>query len=382
MTAALETATVGLRILFVTPRYLPEMGGVERHVAEVARRLVHRGCAVTVLTTDRSGALPERERVDGVDVRRVRAYPRGGDLHFAPALKRAIAAGSFDLVHLQSYHTLVAPMAMRAARAAGLPYVVTFHGGGHSSRLRHLARPLQRRALRPLLAGARRLVAVARFEVEHYGRELGLGPERFVVIPNGAELPAPPASRAAESPVDRGTLIASVGRLERYKGHHRAIAALPHVLREQPDARLWIAGSGPYEAPLRKLAARLGVADRVEIRAVPADEPARLAQELSRTSLVVLLSEFETHPIAALEARSLGRPLLVADGSGLSELAESGQARSVAHKAPPQRVASAMLESLRSPLAAPPLRPFTWEDCAAGLHALYGEVVWEARCAS
>src|SRR5207244_13325137 len=95
-------------------------------------------------------------------------------------------------------------------------------------------------------------------------------------------------------------VIASVGRLERYKGHHRVVAALPHVLRVRPDAALWIVGTGPEEAALRRQADALGVGDRVELRSVPADEPAAMAALLAQTSLVVSLSEFETHPVAAL----------------------------------------------------------------------------------
>ena len=124
-----------------------------------------------------------------------------------------------------------------------LPFVLTFHGGGHSSRPPSAPARAQRAALRPLLARAKKLVAVAEFEVDLYGPELRLPRDRFVVIPNGADLPKPVTSRVAED----GVLIASVGRLERYKGHQRAIAALPHLLEHEPRARLWIAGSGPYE---------------------------------------------------------------------------------------------------------------------------------------
>ena len=142
---------------------------------------------------------------------------------------------------------------MLAALRAGIPYVVTFHGGGHSSRLRNALRGAQQRLLRPLLARAERLVAVAEFEIGHFGERLHLPPERFALIPNGSDLPrVSPRSDADEAPA--GPLIASIGRLERYKGHHRLIAALPLILAAQPDARLWIAGTGPYEDALRALA--------------------------------------------------------------------------------------------------------------------------------
>jgi glycosyltransferase involved in cell wall biosynthesis len=367
-----------MRVLMVTPLFLPEIGGVERHVQEVASRLTASGCEVTVLTTDRSRRLAAREVRDGFEVRRVRAWPKHSDLRLAPALGRRIAADRWDVVHVQSYHTFVAPHAMWAAIRQGLPFIVSFHGGGHSSRLRQLLRPAQRAALRPLLARALRLVAVADFEVDLYGRELRLPRDRFVVIPNGADLPKPATSSVAGD----GILIASVGRLERYKGHHRAIAALPHLLEHEPRARLWIAGSGPYERRLRRLARRSGVADRVDIHAVPAADREAMAAALARASLVVLLSEFETHPIGALEARALERPLLVADTSGLHELAERGEARAVSLDASPREVAAAMLRQLRDPIAAPPPQAFTWDDCASELEALYRTVIEEAACAS
>lgn len=152
-----------LRILMVTPRYLPYMGGVENHVYQVARRLVQAGVDITVLTTDPSQQLPMVEQMEGINVRRIAAYPARRDYHFAPALSGLIRRGAWDLVHVQSYHTLVAPLAMWAAWRAGLPYVVTFHGGGHSSALRNRMRGAQQTLLRPLLARAEKLIAVANF---------------------------------------------------------------------------------------------------------------------------------------------------------------------------------------------------------------------------
>ena len=64
-----------VRILMVTPRFLPEVGGVEMHVAEVVRRIAASDHGVTVLTTDRSGRLPKEEEWNGVAIRRVRAWP-------------------------------------------------------------------------------------------------------------------------------------------------------------------------------------------------------------------------------------------------------------------------------------------------------------------
>jgi glycogen synthase len=368
----------GKRLLYVTPRFAPLMGGVETHVEQIARRMAGAGLNIHVLTTN-PGGLPAEEVRDGVHIQRVGYWPRQGDLYFAPEMGQVIRRGGWDLVHLQSYHTLVAPMAMLAARRAGIPYLVTFHGGGHSSRMRTAIRRLQHRLLKPLLSQAERLVAVAQFEIPYFSSRLGISPDKFVLIPNGADLPAVPS---VDGTVKNGTVIASIGRLERYKGHHRILAAMPHILHRRPDARLWVAGTGPYEGELRRQAERLGMTERVEIRAVPMAERQQMARELSQVDLVVLLSEYETHPIGVLEALSLGRPVLVADTTGLGELSRKGWARAVPLNSSPQQVAQAALAQMEQPLLPKKLDLFTWDDCASGLLALYRSIWEEAECAS
>ena len=151
-----------VRVLVVTPQYLPDLGGIEQHVHATATRIARRGdIALTVLATDRTGNRPVVADGGGFTVRRVRAYPRHRDYYVAPGLGRVIRDGDYDLVHCQGIHTAVPVLAMRAARRAGLPYLVSLHTGGHSSRLRNRLRTAQWRALGPWLRGAAAVVAVS-----------------------------------------------------------------------------------------------------------------------------------------------------------------------------------------------------------------------------
>jgi glycosyltransferase involved in cell wall biosynthesis len=347
------------------------MGGVESHVYEVSRRLAAEGLAVTVLTADPSGQLPGVEILEGVEVRRVRAWPKKMDYYFAPGIYRAVRQGHWDLVHIQSYHTFVPLLAMAAAWKSRIPFVVTFHGGGHSSRFRNRIRKLQRAFLGAFLRRAARLVAVARFETAQYGEELHIPENRFTLIPNGCNLPKAVLDRQAPP----GHLIASVGRLESYKGHQRLIEAMPSILEKVPDSKLWIAGSGPEEPRLQRSIERLDIQHRVEIRPIPIHDRQVMAEELSNASLFVLLSEFETHPIAVLEAISLGVPALVTDTSGLRELAENGLAHSIPLSSTSEEIARAVVEMLQHPQKPPQVQLTTWDDCARDLSRLYREIL-------
>ncbi|HWO84681.1 MAG TPA: glycosyltransferase [Solirubrobacterales bacterium] len=361
------------RVLMVTPRSPLEQGGVERHVMEVSRRMAAAGVHVEVLCTDPELDAARTEVRDGVRIRTVRAWPRGRDWYLAPGIWREMGRERWDLVHVQSYHTLVAPLAMLRALTLRLPYVVTFHGGGHSSEVRNRSRGLQMRLLRPLLRRAARLVAIARFEVEEYGAALGMPPERWAFIPNGTDLSFSDAGLAGAEP--EVPTLASIGRLERYKGHHRVLEAFPHVLEREPRARLLIVGKGPYEDDLRRQAEELGVAEQVEITSVPPDDPEGMAALLGRASLVVLMSEFESHPLVALEAAAARRRLLVAEAGGLREIAEDGFGRGIPLESTPEQVAAAALEELEKPLPQRSPSLTSWDQCATALLDLYGSLL-------
>ncbi len=358
-------------MLFVTPRYAPFVGGIETHVSEVGRRLAAHGFEITVLTVDPLRTLPPEED-RGVE-RIIRVGSTGGDLYWSPELYRTVRAGRWDLVHCQGIHTLVPVLAMLAARRTRTPYLVTFHTGGHDSRVRMKLRWLQWLVLAPLLRGAAALIAVSRFEAALWHRVPGLRTVPIEIVPNGAGMP-----EVDPMPTPDANLVVSVGRLVRYKGHQRAIAALVELRRMRPAARLRIVGSGRYGDALRRSAARLGVAEHVEIAGIPGDDRVGMARLLASAGVVMLLSEYEAHPVAVMEAASLGRPVIAAETTGLRELIARGLARGVALDASPAAVAKVMAEALDA--APPPRVPLPrWDDCAEALLRRYRLLVASAR---
>lgn len=365
------------RVLQVVQRFAPELGGLETHVAEVTKRLAGtRDTEVTVLTTDRTGELPREDIVGGVRVIRRRSYRRDGEEYFAPGIVRVIRRGGWDLVHVQGSQTTVPTLAMLAARSARIPYVLTFHSGGHSSDRHAPITRVQNRINRPLLARAAKLIAVSRFERTKFVEVTGLPAERFEVVQNGGALPPVPTGAA---PV-RGSIVTS-GRLEQYKGHHRVIAALPLIRAQLPEATLTVLGSGPYEAELRKLAEAKGVADAVTFRHLLPAERSEMAAILSRSAVMAALSSYEAHPVAVMEAVALGLPVVGCDVAGIGDLVEDGLVTGVPLDADDAQVAEALLEQLRasdgSPHRPPEIELPTWEGAADAIADIYRAVLDE-----
>src|SRR5690348_10774946 len=103
----------GLKILMITPRYFPHMGGIETHVHEVGRRLARQGVSVTLLTTEPLELyhqFPRESSDEGMRVIRVKAWPPGRDYYIAPEIFSLVKRGAWDLIHCQGCHTFVPPL--------------------------------------------------------------------------------------------------------------------------------------------------------------------------------------------------------------------------------------------------------------------------------
>lgn len=363
-----------LKILMVAARYYPFMGGIETHIHEVSRRMVALGHEVHLVTTDPKGTLPEQEDVDGVQVTRVPAWPRQRDYYFAPSIWKHFKRINADILHIQGYHTLVPPLAIAAALRLKLPFVISFHSGGHSLDWRNKIRGMQQRALAPLFRRADHWIGVSEFEADHFSKVMNIPRENFTVVPNGAQLPVP-SGTAGQTTDPEAPLILSIGRLERYKGHHRAITAFPHVLKRYPRARLRVLGEGPYKEELIKLVQKMGLSEQVEVGGIPSGNRQDMADLLVSASLVVLLSDYEAHPVAVTEALSLKRPILGTNTSGCGELAAKGLIASVELGASDEDTADAMIETMTNWRPSVAINLPNWDDCTEQLMTIYRHVV-------
>jgi glycosyltransferase involved in cell wall biosynthesis len=362
-----------LKIMLVAHKFPPFVGGIEIHTYEVGRRMASLGHAVTVVTGDPSETLPSNEMVSGMRVLRLPVYPRSSDIFFAPGIFGLVGRERWDVAHVQGFHTLVPPLAMMALLRCKLPFVMTFHSGGHSASWRNRVRGLQAEVLRPLLMRASHLVAVSQFEAQHFATGLRIPRDRIEIVPNGAEIE--PVADVEARPPD-APLILSVGRLERYKGHHRVIEAFDQFRRLVPKAELRVIGEGPFKPQLLEQVKKFGLNGCATVGAIPSSDRRSMARMLSSASLIMLLSEYEAHPVAALEAISLGRKIIATNSTGFAEMVDKGLIRGVDPKVSAAELVNAMVQELSRPnLAVTSQLTCDWDMCAGKLLQIYRRVL-------
>jgi glycosyltransferase involved in cell wall biosynthesis len=314
-----------MRVLLLHNRYRSQ-GGEERAVADLGRLLRDRGHQVELLERSSDGL----GRVDAA-----RALATGGD--DPDQVGHAVRRLKADVVHAHNLHPLFGWRALAAARAAGARIVVHLHNfrlfcaiaigyrdgspcfrcHGRDTwpglRLRCRGSLAEAAAYAyglhsqqpKLLESADAFVAVSAATARRL-IELGLPAPRTHSLTNFIAASAfAPASNAAHG----GYAMVS-GRLVEEKGFDTAI-----VVAAQAAVPLVVAGEGPDEARLRRVAAG------ADVRFTGRLEPHALADVRRGAAAVLVPSRWEEPcPYAALDALAAGVPVLASDRGGLPEM--------------------------------------------------------------
>ena len=299
-----------MKILYVSPGFPPDIGGIEEVVRRLSMEISENGDRVRVLApTNKRDMIGEFQVNDNLTVERVRGYSPSGAYHFSPEIGRRVKeiAGDFDLIHAHGYHAFPS---MHAFLSRGrTPFFLSchYHGRSHSffrNVLLRMYRPFGRRMVQKsdcvfLVSAAEKKVLESHFR-----------PNMTAVIHNGHSVPENTEKKS------KGRIV-SIGRLESYKNHAITI----DCVLKNPDLELDIIGDGPEYSRLSKKVEDSKAGDRIRFyRGVSDEEKWKI---LGKASCLVSLSEIESFGIVLVEAASMGLRVVASDIPSHREIAES-----------------------------------------------------------
>jgi glycosyltransferase involved in cell wall biosynthesis len=327
----------------------------------------------------RRGGKPPRAIRDGI----VAEYPRFpqpprrilfhrlGDLAYRRVRDLPAVTGEpYDLIH--AHQALPdGAVAARLSRDIGVPYVVTVHGAdvnrgleGGGATARRIVEVLHGAAAVVAVSGvlARRLCALAALDDVH-------------VVHNGVPTSLHDMPPAEYLPGRR--IVMAAGRLVPRKGFEQVLEALAHLRDDHPDLRGVISGEGVLRRDLVALAARLGIADRVEFTGRL--EHRDLLAMMARADVFALPSAPEGFGLVHLEAMAQTTPVIGCLDQGPADFIEDGVsgylvpygdagalARAIAAALSDRSHTRALGESARRVAAG-----FTWEENARRMLEIY-----------
>jgi glycosyltransferase involved in cell wall biosynthesis len=345
--------------------------GVGEHVHQLARHLAANDADdVTVFSSSWKDRLPASLAAELPRARRIdRRVPVGmlnwtwHRLEFPPI--EQLAAGPFDIAH--SPHPLLMPSRTAAQ-------IVTIHDLYFLTHPERTSAEIRRdyAALAPVHARrADRIIVVSRFVAREVERRLDVPADRISVCPNGA----PEWIGAADSTKSDGYIL-FVGTLEPRKNIGGLLEAFARLLQRMTHPpTLVIAGRGPEAGEWNARMSQPPLAGHVECRGyVPAEE----RESLYRGAQMLVLPSFdEGFGIPALEAMTIGIPVVVSNRGALPEVV--GDAGLLIDPDDPESLAAAMQAlatdaTLRGNLSRRGIeraRQFTWAQMARDVRRAY-----------
>lgn len=268
-----------------------------------------------------------------------------------------------------------------AARVVGIRFVFTRHHSDHHTRLRKLWHS------RIDAWCARQANAV--IAVSHAASRILTDTERvpksnISVVYNGIEMLNVPSADSilhTRNELELGSqpVLLMIARLHEEKGHKFFFEALRYVVQQIGPVTALLAGEGPHKSRLLREANYFGVSHYVRFIGRRTDIP----QLLCLSSIVVLPSLAESFGFAALEAMSMGVPVVVSDTGGLPEIVQNGFSGIVVPQSDGVSLAEAITNLLVNPSFSSFLggngriraRDFTFQRMIAGYEAVYRQLI-------
>ncbi len=293
------------------------LGGLFRHVLDVAQGQAERGHSVGLIVDSLTGGpraasvLAELAPRLALGVERV-AMTRQLSIRDSTAVRlvaRRIGALGPDVLH--GHGAKGAALVRLVPRANDAIRVYTPHGGSLVYGPGTLAGGFYRALERLLRWRTDLFLFESGYIAEEFCKKIGTPRTLVRVVRNGvgeAEF-APVATRAD------ATDLVSVGELRGVKGFDVLIEALAALKQSGRRVSATIAGDGPDRAQLPELAQRLGIADQVRF---VGHQPARDAFAMGR--ILVVPSRAESLPYVVLEAAAAGIPIVASLVGGIPEI--------------------------------------------------------------
>lgn len=235
------------RIGMVCPYGWDTPGGVQSHVGDLAQYLIRQGHFVSVLAP----AIDEDNLPDYVSsAGRPIAIPYNGAVArvlFGPIafsrVRQWISNGNFDVLHL--HEPAIPSISLLACWAAEGPMVGTFHAAAKRQKVTFAVAPI----LEPVIEKLTARIAVSEAARETLTEHLETD---AIVVPNGIY-----ADLYRDGVIDQrwtGNTLGFIGRFEeKRKGLDVLVAALPTIISQFPDLKVFVAGPGDAQEVLKEI---------------------------------------------------------------------------------------------------------------------------------
>lgn len=244
---------------------------------------------------------------------------------------RQLKAQKPDLIDIQ--HFDMSPLGQWLAKQLGIPCVLHVYG-----------LPTEKESISLDLDCCKRVITVSEAIRQQFLQQTSFPPELVEVVQSGVQIPDASTCHAILPP-DRAAVVGTAAPLEKSKGMHHFLHAAKVIHQQFPETLFLIAGSGPEEKPLRRLAAELGIKESLTI--LPNLE--NFHSVFQAADIFVMPELQQGSRMVLLDAMATGIPVVSTAIDGVAHIVMDGKTGVLAPAGDPQRLAEKISELLQHP---------------------------------
>lgn len=311
-----------VRILRIVPSL--EMGGVERTLTSILPKLDKCQYKVYLCCLFKRDKLADAMESLNIPIIKFKMRARldfdgryiGGIVRLAALIRRM----KIDIVHTHLYRANLAGRI--AAKLAGVPVIIA-----NEHNIDSWKKFPQRLSDRALAGITNKIIVVSDAVKDFYVSKIGIPEHKIITIHNGVDIPKFQTyvninkKREEFGIKSDDKVITIIGRLHQQKGHCCFLKAAQIIGKKKTNVKFLIVGDGPLEKQLRSMSADLEISKNVIFAGLREDIP----QILAMSDISVLTSLREGFSITVLESMAAGKPVVVTDVGGNSEIVEHGK---------------------------------------------------------
>ncbi|MDR2936851.1 MAG: glycosyltransferase family 4 protein [Rikenellaceae bacterium] len=221
--------------------------------------------------------------------------------------------GQFDVIHAHDWLTYYAGIA--AKMVSGKPLVVHMHAT-EFDRSGENVNPEVYQIERAGMHAADRVIAVSNLTRSIVVEKYGVPADRVVAVHNAVRFKTGEATEVERGVDDK--IVTFLGRITFQKGPDYFVEAAAKVLKQVPNVRFVMAGSGDMMNHVVRRVAKLGIADRFHFTGFLRGEEVQRMFALS--DVYIMPSVSEPFGISPLEAMKSNVPVIISKQSGVAEV--------------------------------------------------------------
>ncbi len=347
-----------IKLIHITPRFLPAIGGCEYYVYNMSKHLLSRGYNIGVVTSksldfnhpiridfkppfiarSRKPLPPDQEIIDGIKVYRLDTYLTMPGIIVVSGLKDLLNRLDADIYNLHEYLSNIVVSSQKILLGKGKPIVLTVHDITYASSISPIYRMLWRmynRLFSKTLCSADKIIVQNLNDKKLIDGICGFNDGRAIVVYNGVDTDFFDPEKVYEDIITGfkrmynleryDKILLFVGRIEERKRIDLLMLVMHILVNIKGYKRLGLLIVGPDYGAKGRLAYminKLGLEDNIVFTGPLTLDQLRTAYMVS--DIFITLSEQEAFGLTAVEAMSMGKPVITHRWRGLDEVVKHG----------------------------------------------------------